>query len=141
MDERLENLINILKKERIKKEYSMRALAKECGFNHSYIFDLEHSFSNKIDLIKLLKICEVLDVDFYELLIESGLIFSDKEFQCYEIDVYLDDELFYKFDVSESTEERAIDLLENYLYQRNLINDDMDVCYEIEKKIPKGKRK
>ena len=72
---------------------------------------------------------------------KSGLIFSDKVFHCYEIDVYLDDELFYKFDVSETTEDRAIKLLNEYLEINNLIYEDCELEFEIREKIPRSLKK
>lgn len=141
MDKRIEKLIDTIRKERIRQGYSLRQLAKECDTSHSCIFDLEHSYNSKIDLIKLLKVCEVLEIDFYDLLVKSGLIFIDKVFHCYEIDVYLDDELFYKFDVSETTEDRAIKLLNEYLEINNLIYEDCELEFEIREKIPRSLKK
>ncbi len=143
MSEEFLKLIDILRKRRIELGYSMRGLARESGTNHSYIFDLEHSCSARIDIEKIIKICDVLDLDFYDILVESGLLFRTRKFECYEVDVYFDGELFYKFDVSEVNEERAVDLLTKYLYSNDLIDEDSNykICFKVKKKIPKSKYK
>ena len=56
-------VMQIIRDKRIKRGYSQRRLAKMVGLHHSTYNDIENSKIKKVDLIILLKLCNVLDLD------------------------------------------------------------------------------
>lgn len=66
-------LIKILKEERTKKNLSQRQLAKKIGVSNGEISKIENGLKSNFSFIILAKICEELDIDVEQLLIEIGL--------------------------------------------------------------------
>lgn len=53
----------IIKDARVKKGYSQRRLARMVGLHHSTYNDIENNKIKKVDLIIIIKLCNVLDLD------------------------------------------------------------------------------
>lgn len=58
-----DKIIKIIKNARVKKGYSQRRLAKTIGLHHSTYNDIENNKIKKVDLIIIIKLCNVLDLD------------------------------------------------------------------------------
>ena len=56
-------VMQIIREQRIKKGYSQRRLAKTIGLHHSTYNDIENNKIKKVDLIIIIKLCNVLDLD------------------------------------------------------------------------------
>lgn len=58
-----DKIMQIIRDARVKKGYSQRRLARMVELHHSTYNDIENNKIKKVDLIILLKICNVLDLD------------------------------------------------------------------------------
>lgn len=112
-------IARILKEKRLESGMSQRQLASLVGINHSEITRIEHGERVNYNLINLIKICEVLDIDFNNLLVNCGYIETEKIYT-YEIIVRKYDEEYYK--VNGKNEEDAIDILTDFLVKNHKID-------------------
>ena len=108
-----------MKEKRLESGMSQRQLASLVGINHSEITRIEPGERVNYNLINLIKICEVLDIDFNNLLVNCGYIETEKIYT-YEIIVRKYDEEYYK--VNGKNEEDAIDILTDFLVKNHKID-------------------
>lgn len=73
-------LAGILKKRRITLGYSLRSLAEEVGISHTELARIENGNRTNFSLIVIIRLCEVLKIDFVNLLTITGYISPRSEF-------------------------------------------------------------
>ena len=79
-------LANIIKTRRNEKGISTRKLAEKIGISHAEISRFENGLKPSFYLIPFVKMCEELELDIEDLLIEVGLL-SEIENKKYEVKV------------------------------------------------------
>ena len=79
-------LANIIKTRRNEKGISTRKLAEKIGISHAEISRFENGLKPSFYLIPFVKMCEELELDIEDLLIEVGLL-SEIEDKKYEVKV------------------------------------------------------
>lgn len=95
-------LANIIKTRRNEKGISTRKLAEKIGISHAEISRFENGLKPSFYLIPFVKMCEELELDIEDLLIEVGLL-SEIEDKKYEVKVTNVNEDY--FEIEEETEE------------------------------------
>lgn len=65
-------LSDLLRSARLEKNYSIRALSRAVNISDTELTRIENGLRKNINLITLIKICEVLDIDFVGLLKVTG---------------------------------------------------------------------
>lgn len=67
-------LSEILRSRRMELGYSQRSLARAVGIHHSSINDIENGFRKRWDLTSLIDICNVLELNFVDVLVLSNYL-------------------------------------------------------------------
>lgn len=67
-------IAEIIKEKRLESGMSQRQLGLVSGISHTEISTIEKGMKMNYSLLMLIKLCEVLDIDFTELLRESGYL-------------------------------------------------------------------
>ena len=126
MNKNFIKLVNTLREKRQEKGLSMNGLAEHIGINHSLISKLENTNSERIDLIMFLKICEVLEINPIELLVETEyLSINNLVYKYFQIEAYdEDDELVGAYCVKALNEKIALSYVKNRLKNINKNMDD-----------------
>lgn len=112
-------IAKILKEKRVESGMSKRQLGNLIGVSDTEISRIENGERVNYNLINLINMCEILDIDFNNLLVNCGYLEQEKIYT-YEIIVRKYDEEYYK--VNGRNEEDAIDILTDFLVKNHKIN-------------------
>ncbi len=109
-------LASIIKKRRITLGYSLRSLAKEVGISHTELARIENGNRTNFSLVVIARLCEILKLDFINLLTITGYIPSNSQINNY----------FENYDTDEEEYE------DDYDYDDEEIDDIIDFDFTIE---------
>lgn len=112
-------IARILKEKRLESGMSKRQLGNLIGISDTEISRIENGERVNYNLINLINLCEILDINFNNLLVNCGYLDTEK-INTYEIIVRKYDEEYYK--VNGKNEEDAIDILTEFLVKNHKIN-------------------
>lgn len=78
-------LAGIIKKRRITLGYSLRSVAEQIGISHTELARIENGNRTNFSLIVIVRLCEILKIDFVNLLTITGYISSNSTLNdCYQ---------------------------------------------------------
>src|SRR5574344_2596198 len=100
-------LANIIKTRRNEKGISTRKLAEKIGISHAEISRFENGLKPSFYLIPFVKMCEELELDIEDLLIEVGLL-SEIEDKKYEVKVTNVNEDYFEIEARNQKEAALI---------------------------------
>lgn len=124
-------LAEIIKTRRNEKGISTRKLAEKIGVSHAEISRFENGLKPSFYLIPFVKMCEELEIDITDLLIEVGLLDEpiDKK---YEVKVTNIDEDF--FEIEAKNEKEAAMIVAKFIIENDIIEIDTDkpIDFEVE---------
>lgn len=122
-------LAEIIKTRRNEKGISTRKLAEKIGVSHAEISRFENGLKPSFYLIPFVKMCEELEIDITDLLIEVGLLDEpiDKK---YEVKVTNIDEDF--FEIEAKNEKEAAMIVAKFIIENDIIEIDTDKPIDFE---------
>lgn len=122
-------LAKILKERRLELGLTIRNVEDLTGINHSEVSRIENGLKPKIDIIALIKICEVLDLDFEKLLKETNYL-VDKNFRkrgmesMKKFKVLVQKSKQIEMEVGAESEEKAAEMVDEILNEVDLFELD-----------------
>lgn len=129
-------LAKILKERRLELGLTIRNVEDLTGINHSEVSRIENGLKPKIDIIALIKICEVLDLNFEKLLkVTNYLIDENFEKRGMEImkkfKVLLQKSKQIELEVGAESEEKVAEIVNDILDKIDLFElDGMEIANE-----------
>lgn len=122
----------IIKEVRENREISMRKLAQNIGVSHSEISRIESGERQVPNLITIIALCEELQIDFANLLKETGFLDYNSK-KVYEVTVQKI--LSKKIKVNAKDEEKAMDLISEFIEDNEIetLNPEEIYSFEAEK--------
>ena len=122
-------LANIIKTRRNEKGISTRELAEKIGVSHAEISRFENGLKPSFYFIPFIKMCQVLEIDIEDLLIEVGLLeeIIDKK---YEVKVTNVDEDY--FEIEAKNEKEAAMIVAKFVIENEIIEIDTTIPIEFE---------
>ena len=122
-------LANIIKTRRNEKGISTRKLAEKIGISHSEISRFENGLKPSFYLIPFVKMCEELELDIEDLLIEVGLL-SEIEDKKYEVKVTNVNEDY--FEIEARNQKEAALIVAKFVIENEIIEIDTTIPIEFE---------
>ena len=119
-------LANIIKTRRNEKGISTRKLAEKIGISHAEISRFENGLKPSFYLIPFVKMCEELELDIEDLLIEVGLL-SEIEDKKYEVKIKNVNEDYFEI-MAKNPREAAI-IVTKFVIENGII--ELDSSQEI----------
>lgn len=92
-------IAEVFKKRRVELGYSKRRLAAIVGISDTEISRIEHGERENYNLVTLIRMCEVLQIDFIHLLALAGYLPSDQTDCDNDMETMLDEDLEDNYDV------------------------------------------
>ena len=129
-------LAKILKERRLELGLTIRNVEDLTGINHSEVSRIENGLKPKIDIIALIKICEVLDLDFEKLLkVTNYLVDEDYRKRGMEsmkkFKVLVQKSKQIEMEVGAESEEKAVEMVDEILNEVDLFElDGMEIANE-----------
>ena len=122
-------LANIIKTRRNEKGISTRKLAEKIGISHAEISRFENGLKPSFYFIPFIKMCQVLEIDIEDLLIEVGLLeeIIDKK---YEVKVTNVDEDY--FEIEAKSEKEAAIIVAKFIIENEIIDIDSSIPIKFE---------
>ena len=129
-------LAKILKDRRNQLKLTIRDIEDLIDVSHSEISRIENGFKPKIDVVTLIKLCEILDLDFVNLLKETNYLVgknirkrgmeSMKKFK-----VLVQKSKQIELEVGSESEEKAVEMVDEILNEVDLFElDGMEIANE-----------
>ena len=129
-------LAKILKNRRLKLGLTIRNIEDLIGINHSEISRIENGLKPKIDVVTLIKLCEVLCLDLAKLLKETNYL-VDKNLRKRGIEdmknfkILVQKSKQIELEVGAETEEKAVEMVDKILEQVDLFElEGMEITNE-----------
>ena len=122
-------LANIIKTRRNEKGISTRKLAEKIGISHAEISRFENGLKPSFYLIPFVKMCEELELDIEDLLIEVGLL-SEIEDKKYEVKVTNVNEDY--FEIEARNQKEAALIVAKFVIENEIIEIDTTIPIEFE---------
>lgn len=122
----------IIKEVRESKGLSQRQIAKIISISNAELSKIESGERQIPNLVTLISVCELLNINFTELLKETGFL-DYKNGKVYEVTVQKI--LSKKIKVNAKSEEKAIDLINDFILDNDIetLNPDEHYCFEADK--------
>ena len=126
----------ILKERRIEKGLSKNKLAQYVGISQPEVTRIENGIRTIPNIVTLIYLCEVLDLDFIELLKVTGFVDEKNsimkgnfDMKKYKVNAKKDKEL--EFVVYSESEEQALKIIEEVLEDLELSDDELEKISKI----------
>lgn len=121
---------NLIEERRKKMGLSIRELAKIIDISHTELLNIEKGKRLKINFIILIKLCNVLDLNFTKCLMLSGYFEEKNKYKTFEVTIKKVKENKIKIDAI--NKEKVLEVVLNYLMeeQENL-EENEDIFFEI----------
>lgn len=131
----------ILRERRIEKGLSKNKLAQYVGISQPEITRIENGTRTVPNIITLINMCEILELDFINLLKITGyvdeknlIMRGDLDMKKYEIKAHKDSEL--EFIVYADNEQKAVEIVEDVLEELDLNDEEIDKISKIIINVP-----
>ena len=129
-------LAKILKDRRNQLKLTIRDIEDLIDVSHSEISRIENGFKPKIDVVTLIKLCEILDLDFVNLLKETNYL-VDKNIRKRGLEsmkkfkVLVQKSKQIEMEVGAESEEKAVEMVDEILNEVDLFElDGMEIANE-----------
>lgn len=126
----------ILKERRIEKGLSKNKLAQYVGISQPEVTRIENGIRTIPNIVTLIYLCEVLDLDFIELLKVTGFVDEKNsimkgnfDMKKYKVNAKKDKEL--EFVVYSESEEQALEIIEEVLEDLELSDEELEKISKI----------
>ena len=117
-------LAGIIKNRRITLGYSLRSLAEQVGISHTELARIENGNRTNFSLIVIVRLCEILKIDFVNLLKVTGYISSNNKLDN-------DFEEDYK-DSNDESDDEDYEYYDDYEYDDKELDDIIDFDFNVE---------
>ena len=109
---------------------SIRELAKIIDISHTELLNIEKGKRLKINFIILIKLCNVLDLNFIECLMLSGHFEEKNKYKTFEVTIKKVKENKIKIDAI--NKEKVLEVVLNYLMEeQDNLEENEDIFFEI----------
>lgn len=120
----------IIEERRKEMDLSIRELAKIIGISHTELLNIEKGKRLKINFIILIKLCNVLDLNFIECLMLSGYFDEENKYKTYEVSIKKIKENKVRIDAI--NKEKVLEVILNYfMEEQENLEENEDVFFEI----------
>lgn len=120
----------IIEKRRKEMELSIRELAKIIGISHTELLNIEKGKRLKINFIILIKLCNVLDLNFIECIMLAGYFDDENKYKTYEVSIKKMKENKVIIDVI--SKEKVLEvILDYFVEEQENLEENEDIFFEI----------
>ncbi len=129
-------LAKILKERRLELGLTIRKVEDLTGINHSEVSRIENGLKPKIDIIALIKICEVLDLNFEKLLKVTNYLVNEnyrkrgmESMRKFKVLVQKSKQI--EMEIGSESKEKAVEIVDEILKEVDLFElDGMEIANE-----------